>query len=113
MQAMADECAGIRWRLLVSHTFRKWWIGKGGIGRSELAGIRQRLPVIESQLATRSDWTDWVYTGTFRVYGHARMMDEFVNHAIVLPARIVSAMRTITVFFRFRPDDWKQRDEVT
>ena len=67
---------------------------------------------IDGQLDAHRVWLGWIDTKIYRTCGPSRTKLEFERSFACLPVRMISALRTMTVFLRMRPVCWRLCDEV-
>ena len=86
--------------------------GRWALSDRQVEGIIGEIKTIDEQLDAREVWREWIATKRYRACGPLRTKLEFERSFASLPARMISALRTMTVFLRMRPVCWTIGDEV-
>ena len=86
--------------------------GRWALSDRQVEDIIGEIKTIDVQLDAREVWREWIATKRYRACGPLRTKLEFERSFASLPARMISALRTMTVFLRMRPVCWRIGDEV-
>ena len=86
--------------------------GRWALSDRQVEDIIGEIKSIDEQLDAHEVWRGWIDTKIYRARGPLRTKLEFERSFASLPARMISALRTTTVFLRMRPVCWRIGDEV-
>ena len=86
--------------------------GRWALSDRQVEDIIGEIKSIDVQLDAHEVWRGWIDTKIYRACGPLRTKLEFERSFASLPARMISALRTMTVFLHMRPVCWRLCDEV-